>query len=207
MPPIHHMLYRCPCCGHDPLMGLVRRAECQSCGTVFERGRGSAILVRKPGCPTRVSTAAELIGAAATMAEESLGKCMEAGAPIHQAQVSLGRAEGQDIVRFNGHVLGFSERIKAKGKGILRLYSDRVIWCAKECEPFDWPFDVIRAIQISSRAIQVRFLQCGLHQFEFIEDSPKRWEDLMRMALQRFYATRGKVIVEFQPQIVTEALP
>jgi hypothetical protein len=53
----------------------------------------------------------------------------------------------------------------------------------------------------------VRFLRCGLRQFEFLEDSPKRWEDLFRLALQRFYAARGEIIVEFQPQIVTESLP
>ncbi len=207
MPPIHHMLYRCPLCGHDPMVRSSRRAECQSCGTIFERGRGSIILVRKPGDPTRASTATELIGGVAVMAEESLGERTEASAPIHQAQVSLGRAEGQDTVRFKGHVLGFSERIKQEGEGLLRLYSDRLIWCAKGGDPVDWPFDVIRAIQISSRAIQVRFLRCGLRQFEFLEDSPKRWEDLFRLALQRFYAARGEIIVEFQPQIVTESLP
>ena len=207
MPPIHHMLYRCPLCGHDPMVRLVRRAECPDCGTVFERGKGSSILIRTPGSPARVSTATELLAAIAGMAEESLGECMEEDAPIHEAQVALGRAVGQDTVRFNGHVLGFAERIRAEGKGILRLHSDRVIWCAKGNDPVAWPLDVIRAIQISSRAIQVRFLGCGLRQFEFIEDSPKRWEDLMRMVLQRFYATRGEIIVEFQPQIVTEALP
>jgi DNA-directed RNA polymerase subunit RPC12/RpoP len=207
MPPIHHMLYRCPRCGHDPLLRLVRRAECPDCGTVFERGKGSDILIRTPGSPTRVSTARELLVAASAMVDDSLDECMEGDAPIHQARVAVGRAEGQDIVRFNGHVLGFSERIKSEGKGILRLYSDRVIWCANGNDPVAWPLEVIRAIQISSRAIQVRFLPCGLRQFEFLEDSPKRWEDLFRLALQRFYAARGEIIVEFQPQIVTESLP
>ena len=59
--PIHHMLYRCPRCGHDPLDGHKGRAKCVSCGTQFEQGRGATIIVRPPDGPPEQSTASDLL--------------------------------------------------------------------------------------------------------------------------------------------------
>jgi hypothetical protein len=61
-------------------------------------------------------------------------------------------------------------------------------------------------MQISSRAIQLNIRDAGLQQMEFLSDSPKRWEDLLRLALDRFYALRGREVVEYQPKVVTRAL-
>ena len=205
--PIHHMLYLCPECGHDPLRGVARRAECQSCGAVFERGRGSTILVTSPGGPTRVSTAKELLEATEARANASLGTSPEDGADSHRARIAIGRAQEQHVVSFDGHVLGFSERVEPEGEGILCLEGDRLTLLAEGRDPRVWTLDSIGAILISSLAIQINLLGRGLYQLEFLEDSPKRWEDLVHTALRSFYAARGRVVIRFQPQIVTEPLP
>ena len=202
--PIHHMLYLCPECGHDPLLGVARRAECRSCGAVFERGSGSTILVKSPGGPARVSTAKELLEATQARADALLGK---SGVDNHRARITIGRAEGQHVVHFDGHVLGFSERIEREGEGILCLEGDRLTLLVEGRDPRVWTLDSIGAILISSLAIQINFRGHGLYQLQFLEDSPKRWEDLVHGALRRFYAARGRVVIRFQPQIVTEPLP
>ncbi|SVB29955.1 uncharacterized protein METZ01_LOCUS182809 [marine metagenome] len=205
--PMHHMLYLCPRCGHDPLMAVERRAECRSCGTVFERGMGASILVKTPGKPIRISTAKDLIEATETVVTASCDACIEKGSSIHQARVAIGHARGQHVVRFDDRVLGFCERIKSEEEGILRLDSDHLTLLAEGSDPRVWSFDAIGAIQISAQAIQINLPRRGLYQFEFLEDSPKRWEDLIQFALRHFYAARGRVVVQFQPQIVTEDLP
>jgi hypothetical protein len=59
--PIHHMIYRCPRCGHDPLDGQRRGAKCSFCATQFEQGRGAVIIVRPPDGPAEQSTASNLL--------------------------------------------------------------------------------------------------------------------------------------------------
>lgn len=188
-------------------MAVAQRAECQSCGAVFERGIGASILVKSPGNPTRISTAKDLIEATEIAVTASFDLSIEEGVPIHQARVAIGRAKGQHVVRFDGRVLGFCERIESEEGGILRLDSDRLTLFAEGCDPRVWPFDSIGAVQVSAQAIQINFPQTGLYQLEFLEDSPKRWEDLIHLALQRFYAALGRIVVQFQPQIITEGLP
>ena len=61
----------------------------------------------------------------------------------------------------------------------------------------------IRGVQISSRALQVTLEEARLCQFELLEDSPKRWEDLLCLALRRFYAQNGQRVTEFKPRIIT----
>jgi hypothetical protein len=46
-----------------------------------------------------------------------------------------------------------------------------------------------------------------LYQFEFVDDSAKRWEDLLCLALRRFYSEKGRSVIEFKPRVVTESLP
>ena len=46
-----------------------------------------------------------------------------------------------------------------------------------------------------------------LYQFEFLDDSPKRWEDLLCLSLRQFYALGGQCVTEFKPRIVIERDP
>ena len=134
--PIHHMLYRCPRCGHDPLEGHKGRAKCSSCGTLFEQGRGSVIIVRPPdGLPEQPTTSRlladlEKMGGPGISKDlgkdraEQLGVDLDEGSLFRESRISLGRAEGHDVIRWRGEALGFSERISWKGVGLLKLEGD-----------------------------------------------------------------------------------
>jgi len=202
--PIQHLLYRCPRCGHDPTTATSRGARCDSCGTVFEQGRASVILVRSSDGEVAEVSAGTLIGdmerlggpASTPNPEEELS---------HEARVALGRGNQHQAVWWKGSVLGFIERLTERREGTLRLDgAELTVTCAGR-EPLVWHLESICAIQISSRAIQLYIRDAGLHQMEFSNDSPKRWEDLLHMALRRFYATLGQEVEEFQPRIVTRA--
>jgi hypothetical protein len=212
--PIHDMLYRCPRCGHDPLDGHKGGAKCFSCGTSFEQGRGSVITVRPPKGPPEQSSATSLI---ADM--EKMGEGL-----FREARVALGMAEGHDVIRWRGEVLGFSERISWKGEGLIRLEGEALTFTPVQdtvglversgraglgdtAEGFSCLLGDIRGVQISSKALQVTLEERRLYQFEFIDDSPKRWEDLLCLALTRLYTQSGRSIIEFKPRLVTEPLP
>ena len=219
--PIHHMLYRCPRCGHDPLDGHRRRAECSSCGTTFEQGRGSVIVVRPPDGPPEPATASSLIADLQRMGGPGTGRDVGAGSLVRESRIALGRAEGHDVIRWRGEVLGFSERIEWKGEGIIRLEGDALTFRPGKDPPgfvgengrrgfdgkaerFSCLLGDIQGVQISSKALQVTLEGRGLYQLEFLDDSPKRWEELLCLALRRFYAQKGQSITEFKPRIVTK---
>ena len=212
--PIHDMLYRCPRCGHDPLDGHKGRAWCFSCGTRFEQGRGSVIIVRPPKGPPEQTSATSLLSDM-----EKMGESL-----FREARVALGIAEGHDVIRWRGEVLGFSERISWKGEGLIRLEGEALTFTPVEdtvgpvrrrgrvgfggrAEGFSCLLGDIRGVQISSKALQVTLEWGRLYQFEFIDDSPKRWEDLLCLALTHMYMQSGRSIIEFKPRVVTEPLP
>ena len=217
--PIHYMLYRCPRCGHDPLHGQGGRAKCLSCGTRFEQGRGAVIIVRPPEGPPIQTLASRLIAAV----EEMGGPGTKEGF-CREARVAFGRAEGHDVIRWRGQVLGFSEKISWKGDGLIRLEEEALTFRpdgrpdgrpsgsagpegrdehSRNVETFSCHLSDIRGIQISSMALQVTLAGQRLYQFEFLGDSPKRWEDLLCLALRRLYERSGRCITEFRPRIVT----
>ena len=60
-------------------------------------------------------------------------------------------------------------------------------------------------MQTSSSSLQVTIPSGELIQLRFSLDSPRRWEQLLKAALQKAYREAGRgEIVEFQPRIVTE---
>ena len=220
--PIHDMLYRCPRCGQDPLEGHEGRAKCSSCRTRFEQGRG-AIIVRPPDGPPEEVTASSLLADLEKMGGPGTGRRRgrdpsEAGL-FREAGIVLGKAEGHDVVRWRGEVLGFSERISWKGRGRIRLEEDALTFTPgqdpvgslgrkgragpdDDAEGLSCRLGDIKGVQISAKALQVTLERGRLYQLEFIDDSPKRWEDLLRLALRRFYARSGQCIAEFKPRII-----
>ena len=206
--PIHHMLYRCPRCGHDPLDGHMRRARCSSCGTSFEQGRGSLIIVRPPDGPPEPAAASSLLADVEKMGGPGIkkgpGKDRGEESLFRESRIVFGRAEGHDIIRWRGEVLGFSERISWKGEGLLRLEGEALSFRpGRGSERFSCLLGDIRGVQISSRALQVTLEEARLCQFELLDDSPKPWEDLLCLALRRFYAQSGQRVTEFKPRIIT----
>ncbi len=223
--PIHHMLYRCPRCGHDPLEGRKGRAKCSSCGTRFEQGRGSLILMRPPQGPVEEASATSLIADLEKMGGAGTGRERGTGSSgsrlLREARVAFGTAGGYDVIRWWGEVIGFSERISWKGKGLIRLEGESLTFTPNGeaavrgggvdpdagGEDFSCLLGDIRGGQISSGAVQVTLERGQLYQFEFVDDSAKRWEDLLCLALRRFYSQKGRSVIEFKPRVVTEWLP
>ena len=223
--PIHHMLYRCPRCGHDPLEGRKGRAKCSSCGTRFEQGKGSLILMRPPQGPVEEASATSLLADLEKMGGAGTGR--EGGTDssgeslLREARVAFGTAGGYDVIRWWGEVIGFSERISWKGKGLIRLEGESLTFTPDGeaavrgggvdpdagGEEFSCLLGDIRGVQISSGAVQVTLERGQLYQFEFVDDSAKRWEDLLCLALGRFYSEEGRSVIEFKPRVVTERLP
>ena len=233
--PIHNMLYRCPRCGHDPLDGHKGRAKCSSCGTQFEQGRGAVIIVRPPDGPPEQCTAGSLLADVGRLggpgrAEPGFGAQLGEASLFREARIAFGRAEGHDVIRWRGEVLGFSERISWKGRGTVRLEGEALTFEPDQStgrgrsrqggpgsrggqdslggldQSFSCLLGDIRGVQISSRALQVTLDGGRLYQFEFVDDSPKRWEDLVCLALTRLYARSGQCITEFKPRIVLESV-
>ncbi len=90
---------------------------CSSCGTSFEQGRGSLIIVCPPDGPPEPTTASTLLADV----ERRGGPGIKKESLFRESRVVFGRAEGHDVIRWRGEVLGFSERISWKGRGLLRL--------------------------------------------------------------------------------------
>ena len=213
--PIHHMLYRCPRCGHDPLDGHKGRAKCVSCGTQFEQGRGAAIIVRPPDGPPEQSTASDLLADVERLGGPGIGTQLGEESLFREARTALGRADGHDVIRWRGEVLGFSEHISWRGRGIIRLEGEALTFKPAQgpargrgpSQTFSWLLGDIRGVQISAGALQITLDGGRLYQFKFVDDSPKRWEDLLCLALRRLYAWGGQCITEFKPRIVPERDP
>ena len=204
--PIHDILYRCPRCGHDPLDGHKGKAECSSCGTGFQQGRGSVIIVRPPHGPPERASASSLLADVEKMGGPDQRNEPGSEGLFREARIIFGRAEGHDVIRFRGEVLGFSERISWKGEGLLRLEGEALTFVPDaglggSVEGFSCLLGDIRGVLISSGALQVTLDGARMYQFEFVDDSPKRWEDLVCLALTRLYARSGQRITEFKPRI------
>ena len=199
--PIQHLLYRCPLCGHDPTTATSRGARCESCGTTFEQGRGAVVFVRSLDGEVEETSACVLIDAI-----DKLRATEEAGACSYEAEVAVASGNRHQPVWWKGRVLGFFELITDRREATLRLDGAEVIVTCAGQEPLVWHLGNIHAIQVSSRAIQLNIKDVGLYQMEFLSDSPKRWEDLIKAALTHFYGTLGQEVVEFQPKIVTRVL-
>ena len=203
--PIHHMLYRCPRCGHDPLQGHEGKAECVSCGTRFEQRRGAVIIAHPPEGSAEQTDATRLLAAVEEMGGPGVRTDAGEERLFRESRIRSGRVEGHDVIRWRGRVLGFSEKIVWKGEGFLRLEREALTFRpdAGSGQGFSCLLSDIRGVQISSKALQITLEGSRMHQFEFIEDSPKRWEDLVCLALTRLYAQSGQSVIEFKPRIIT----
>ncbi len=214
--PLVYLLYRCPKCGQDPLDGEKDEAICSSCGTRYSRGpEGGLIQVQESS-----GEVWEVPGHCLTQAMESRREtdAFESAAPetlIHTAQVEVKQTTGQEApVRWGGEFLGFAEAMGEPTRGTLQLTGEALIlfhgtgeW--DESHGGDraetWLLLDIRAVQTSSSSLQFSPSAGGLVQFRFKNDSPFRWETLLRNALRRAYHREGMgEIVEFQPRIVAE---
>ncbi|RMH16711.1 MAG: hypothetical protein D6701_08460 [Gemmatimonadetes bacterium] len=202
--PLRHLIYRCPECGHDPVLGEGDRAHCDGCGTSFERGERSLVRVIPAGTPPHGApcrTARELIEAI-----DGHGGPLPPGRDGYAADALRRTASRHRPLKRRGRVLGFYEALGAPEAGVLAIDADTLRFrpTATEGEVSEWRLLDLRAVQTSSAAVQVTDPRGTLVQFQFPVDSPRRWEQLLHRFLRAAYQRAGRgEILEFQPRIVT----
>lgn len=161
-------------------------------GTLIRRAK---VEKRQSGAEAPVEWGGELIGFAEAMGEAAAGALeLTLEALIFRPSV-VGRADP-------------GERAAREGRAGLEGKADPGDGVGAPQGPDfsqSWPLLQIRAVQTSSSSLQFSPLAGGLVQFRFLNDSPYRWESLLREGLRTVYKREGMgEIVEFQPRIIVE---
>jgi hypothetical protein len=207
--PLRHLLFRCPYCGYDPMVGSGGTADCSGCQIQISHGaiQPLHLAVRRPKAPDTEVPIAELLelvegqGGALTQARSQDGKlCWSA-----QAELKTGTSEVP--IRWKDHLLGFFERFHLGTPGQLRLDGDTLFFDHNEAEAAQtWPLTSFTSLQSASSSIQFTTDGGELVHVAFETDSPRRWEILLREALQMAWTADGRgEIVEVQPRIRVRA--
>jgi len=211
-------LYRCPGCGHDPMEGEADEARCSACGLVVDRNAAGATCLRVHGpsgaLPSEVP-AAHLADRIEAMGGALPRATAPDGSLAYAAEVRVRTAGSERPIRYRGLLLGFAERFGAGTPGRLRITDEALILDIGEGEPRGsrgestrrtWPLEALQSLQTSSSAVQITTVDQGLVLFRFTDDSPRRWDELLRHAISRRWEVLGKGSVqEFQPHIRAEA--
>lgn len=204
---LHHLLFRCPYCGHDPLKGEGDRATCSACSRQYVRRRaGGTIAVH--GASETVDVP---IGELTHRIDEhggALTSGVGADGRIHySARATAQEADEDQPVRFRGQVLGFVEQLGEGEPGELTIDEEALSFVADgppKSQRRTWTLLGVRAVQSASSSIQISPSEGGVVLFKFESDSPVRWERLVKQAMQRAYDRAGRgQIREFQPRIVS----
>lgn len=213
---LKHFLYRCPACGHDPMEGRGDVATCPSCTLLIDRKATGTTCLRlhlrgREDAPIEVpvATLADRItahGGALTRATHSDGSL------AYEAEVRVQTAGSEMPIRYRRRLLGFAERFGAGTPGILRLSDDALALrspvLADAPSTRRWALEEIRSLQTSSSAVQITTQTEGVVLFRFTEDSPRRWDELLRHAIAERWKRLGKgTVQEFQPRIRAEGAP
>lgn len=203
---LRDLLYRCPRCGLDPLPGVGDLAECPSCGARYERG-GSQTRVRVtlPGQEPFEAEARRLTAEIERHGGPLPDRDIPGGESIlRSARVRLQEAGDERPVRWGGRLLGFVERFGDPREGTLSVTSDELAFVDAAGRREEWALDDLTALQASSSRVQVRTPGGRLLQFRFLDESPRRWESLLRQLVAAAWRRSGKgEVVEFQPRITT----
>jgi hypothetical protein len=221
--PLTSFLYRCPACGATPMGEEREAARCPGCRRRYLPGPGHGLIVEvfPDGARKEVPAAALAV---AMEARGGPGRVPGAGEPFQEARVRFRRATGEDAIRHDGELLGFAERLGAVREGLLRLNATHLRILPEPstvrrrpprtsgngagggsgpgAAELVWALEDLQALQTSSSTVQFSPADGGVVLLEFINDSPRRWEDLLRSALRKRWKALGwGMIVEFQPRL------
>lgn len=201
------LLYRCPVCGHHPLTGAGDEASCPGCGVLYHRGGAPALIRIIPGggeeeaveVPAAVLTRAleEWGGAVSTASREPEGGLRA------EADVQLTCGEEESVLRARGEFVGFREKMGETEAGRLILEPSRLHFSPSSgMGDMAWALRDIRGVQTASSALQLYMASGLLLHFRFVDDSCRRWDELLRHAIQEVWREEGRgEIAEFQPRI------
>jgi hypothetical protein len=224
-------LYRCPGCGHDPMEGEADEARCPACGLVVDRNAAGATCLRVHGpsgaLPSEVP-ASHLADRIEAMGGALPRATAPSGSLAYATEVRVRTAGSERPIRYRGLLLGFAERFGAGTPGRLRITDEALILdmggaldaaasahappAAGQAHRRTWPLEALRSLQTSSSAVQITTLDRtsrarGIVHFRFLDDSPRRWDELLRHAISQRWELLGKgTVQEFQPRIRAEAL-
>jgi len=202
--PLSDFLYRCPSCAAAPTVAEGDGAHCSRCRRRYTPGQGGGlILERSPDGSRRMVHAAELAREMAV--QGGPGPIPEEETSFRETRVRFRRAIGEDPIRYEGTLLGYAERFDAPVEGVLRLdpVHLRILPASSNGNgSLAWALEDIQAIQASSSSIQFSAGEGGVVLLRFLDESPRRWDDLLRAALQARWNALGRgPIAEFQPRI------
>jgi len=123
------------------------------------------------------------------------------------ALVQVRRGAGREgPVIYRGEVLGFAEELGEPEEGLLELNTTALILRDPERRSTPrgvWSLLDIQAVQTTSSALQISPAAGGVVHFRFLDDSPRRWEELLHSRIRDAFRLEGRgEILEFQPRIV-----
>lgn len=193
------LLWACPACSRDrALREAPDGATCPGCGTSYDRVLGARIRARSRQGEEHVRTAAEWVDALPDPAT-----LLEGGPLVRAAQVRVRFVTRHEVVRENGRYLNRIEIFGPEAEGRLELDLESLRLAGEGEGPVVWAFGDLKAVQASSKTLQVRGGGHPLASFSFLDDSSFLWEQLFALALGRYYRETGRgEIVELQPRIV-----
>lgn len=208
------LLYRCHWCGTESMRGEARWAECEGCGRAFEHvGAGGTIRVLEASGRRVDFPIGELLDPHADRDDggamrAGLGSAAETGSDAgpgedsHETRVRARFADREEAIRYRGTLLGFVEHFGRWRPGTLRLDRQALRFSDGASGVRLWALRDLRAVQTSSSVVQISPPESGVAAFRFLDDSPRRWEDLLRAYLQDTWKAEGRgEIIEFQPHI------
>ena len=122
----------------------------------------------------------------------------------YSAEAMVSWRVGERAVWRRGMLLGFSETMGPAVRGTVAADRDTVSVEDGRSDSGRWRHLDLVAVQASSSSLQLSLPGDGLVQLRFLDDSPRRWEMLMRRLIGEAYERAGwGGVVEFQPRIVT----
>lgn len=205
--PLRHLLYRCPACGQDPVDGDRDLVSCPACGARFTRGRGARIAVRGCDAWPREVHPSVLVDRIDQLGGPFPGARRPDGGVGHEARVLARWIREERPVEDGGCLLGFTERSGPPRPGFVTATGDALLLRpGRSGGPESWRLTDIRSVQTASSRLQLRHRNGEVVALGFPEDSPRRWETLVRSLLATAWRRVGRgEPVEFQPRIVTAA--
>ena len=122
----------------------------------------------------------------------------------YSARALVSWRTSEEAVWHRGVLRGFSESMSPELPGSIAVDGDTI--SVEDGRPASggWRHVDLGAVQATSSSLQLSLPGDVLVQLRFLDDSPRRWETLMRRMISDAWerAGRGRV-VEFQPRIVT----
>lgn len=193
------LLWACPLCHLD--RGLRTGPEtgtCSGCGARFERVEGARIRGTTPEGEARTRSAAEWVDDLPDPAG-----LLEGPQLVRTALVTARFVERDQVVRAEGRYVNRIEIFGPERQGRLELGLESLRYAGEGDAPVVWAFEALKAVQASSRTLQIRGGGHPLASFAFRDDSSFLWEQLLALALGAFYRRTGRgEIVELQPTII-----